>query len=124
MSSSVKESNAPLGPSNDWGGHFFMSLYSGKKLHAYDWVEAPIDRDVISRVEELAESEGQPLIIDNMPTFEWSIGNEIVRDDSGFVEEEKYEIIEESTDPEAPDTQDNDNAPDRNDDGESTLTIS
>ena len=113
-----------LGPSNEWGGHFFMSLYSGKKLHVYDWVEAPIDRDVISRVEELAEDEGQPLIIDNMPTFEWSLGNEIIGDDSGLVEEEKYEVIEEGTDTDTPDIQDNDNAPDRNDDNESTIGIS
>ena len=54
-----------------------MSLYTGKKLHSYDWVETPIDEDVISRVEELAEKENQPLIIDNMPLFEWGISDSI-----------------------------------------------
>lgn len=67
-----------LGPSNEWGGQYFMSLYTGKKLHSYDWVESPIDDDVIARVEELAEMEDQPNIIDNMPIFEWGVGNQII----------------------------------------------
>ena len=67
-----------LGPSNEWGGQYFMSLYTGKKIHSYDWVETPIDEDVISRVEELAQSEEQPVIAKNMPLFEWAIGNLII----------------------------------------------
>jgi hypothetical protein len=36
-----------LSPSNMHGGHYFMSLYSGKRLHSYEWDELPIDDDVI-----------------------------------------------------------------------------
>ena len=39
-----------LGPSNEWGGHFFMSIYTGKRLHAYSWKELQIDDEVIKRV--------------------------------------------------------------------------
>jgi hypothetical protein len=36
-----------LGPSNESGGYFFMSLYTRKRLHSYHWKELPIDQDVI-----------------------------------------------------------------------------
>ena len=40
-----------LRESNDHGGFFFMSLHTGKRLHAYEWEELPIDDEVINRVE-------------------------------------------------------------------------
>ena len=61
-------------PSNNAGGFFFMSLYTGKKLHAYVWKELPIDENVIERVEYLATKEKQPYHMDNNPIFEWSPG--------------------------------------------------
>ena len=70
-----------LGPCNEWGSHSFMSLYTGKKLHAYEWTTLPIDEDVIARVEELATAESQPKIINNMPLFEWGNGNPISDED-------------------------------------------
>jgi hypothetical protein len=39
-----------MSPSNKHGGHHFMSLYTGKKLHSYEWKELPIDMEVIARV--------------------------------------------------------------------------
>ena len=66
-----------LGPSNEWGGYYFMSLYTGKRLHSYSWTELPIDQDVIDRVEDLAEEEGQPELVDGIPFFEWNIGEPI-----------------------------------------------
>ena len=36
-----------LNASNNHGGHYFMSLYSGKRIHSYEWKEVPIDDDVI-----------------------------------------------------------------------------
>ena len=85
-----------LGPSNEWGGHYFMSLYTGKKLHSYDWVETPIDDEVIARVEELAEQEGQPIITDNMPLFEWGLGKMIVDEDNEY-ENDFFSSTEEET---------------------------
>ena len=90
-----------LGPSNEWGGHYFMSLYTGKKLHSYDWIETPIDDEVISRVEELAKNEGQPLITDNMSLFEWGLGN-MIAEEAIDEDNEVFEIIEE--DPQGVDT--------------------
>ena len=46
-----------LNESNDHGGHYFMSLYTGKRLHSYQWTELPIDDDVIAQVRGLAEGE-------------------------------------------------------------------
>jgi hypothetical protein len=64
-----------LNPSNEHGGHYFMSLYSGKLLHSYEWKEFPIDEDVINRVEELASREDAPTMINGYPVFTWARRN-------------------------------------------------
>ena len=66
-----------LRPSNEWGGHFFMSLLSGKQLHAYIFEELPINSEVISRVHELADQENQPELVNKQPVFQWSNGEVI-----------------------------------------------
>ena len=38
-------------PSNQRGGYYFMSLYTGRRLHSYHWTELPIPENVIKRVE-------------------------------------------------------------------------
>ena len=60
-----------LNASNNHGGHYFMSLYSGKRIHSYEWKEVPIDDDVIARVEELAEEEEAPEMKRGYPIFTW-----------------------------------------------------
>ena len=60
-----------LAPSNEWGGHYFMSLLSGKRVHGYTWTEVPIGADVIERVHELASIEQQPELVDGTVSFEW-----------------------------------------------------
>ena len=60
-----------LNASNEHGGHYFMSLYSGKRIHSYEWKELPIDEEVIARVEELAEEEEAPEMKRGYPTFTW-----------------------------------------------------
>ena len=40
--------------SNEEGVYFFMSLYTGKRLHSYIWEEMPIDQETIDRVDQLA----------------------------------------------------------------------
>ena len=57
-----------------------MSLKTGRELHGYEWTEVPIDDSVIARVEEMAEAEGQPTMVDG-PIFEWSPGVPILDDD-------------------------------------------
>ena len=32
-----------LNYSNRWGGHLLIYLYTGNKLHSYEWEELPID---------------------------------------------------------------------------------
>ena len=61
-----------LNESNKWGGHFCMSLCIGKKLQSYEWEEFTIDDEVIEKVYELSEKEGQTPPPDNYPMFEWS----------------------------------------------------
>ena len=60
-----------LNPSNTHGGYYFMSLYSGKRIHSYHWAEVPIDDDVIERVEALAKDEEAPEMVRGYPTFIW-----------------------------------------------------
>ena len=63
--------------SNTAGGHYFMSLHSGKRIHGYKWEELPIDEHIIERVESLAEKEKQPIMHRGKPCFEWAPGVEI-----------------------------------------------
>ena len=63
--------------SNSAGGHYFMSLHSGKRIHGYHWDELPIDEHAIERVESLAAEQEQPLMHDEVPSFEWTPGDEV-----------------------------------------------
>ena len=56
-----------------------MSLHTGKRLHAYEWEELPIDDEVINRVEELAGN--QKVMTDKYPQFEWAPGFPIVNNE-------------------------------------------
>ena len=60
-------------PSNERGGYYFMSLRTGKRLHGFIWNEVPVTEEVIDRVEQLGEEDGQPLM-ENGPIFEWAPG--------------------------------------------------
>ena len=51
-----------------------MSLYSGKRLHAYKWQELPIDKDIVDRVHELATHEHQLPLVNSELLFEWAPG--------------------------------------------------
>ena len=55
-----------------------MNLYTGKRLHSYNWEETPIDNETIERVEELAKNEKAKRLTDNYPLFEWEPGVPIV----------------------------------------------
>ena len=72
-----------LRPSNSRGGHYFMSLRTGRQIHAFDWTELPVPDFVIEHVEALAEAESQPDMGDEGLVFEWSPGVRIVSDDAG-----------------------------------------
>ena len=66
-----------------------MSLRTGKRLHGFIWNEVPITDEVISRVEQLGEEDGQPMIMDE-PIFEWAPGY-IVEDN---IEQQASEIMQ------------------------------
>ena len=63
-----------LKPSNNDGGQYFMWLYTRKKVHSYIREELPIGDGVIQRVEQLAELEKQPVLVDSNHFFEWTPG--------------------------------------------------
>ena len=69
-----------LRPSNERGGFYFMSLNTGRLIHAFIWEELPIDDHVINRVVDLAEAEGAPLM-NNGPIFEWRSGIPVTADE-------------------------------------------
>ena len=54
-----------------------MSLYSGKRIHSYNWEEIPIHQDLIDRVEQLTRGGGQPFMDNNQPLLEWLPGKYI-----------------------------------------------
>jgi hypothetical protein len=50
-----------LGPSrNEQGGHWFLSLSTGKCIHRHKWTELPSPDDAINRVNTLARRQGMP----------------------------------------------------------------
>ena len=49
-----------LKQSNNEGGHYFMSLYSDKRMNGYKWDMFPIYYLTIERVEQLAEDKNIP----------------------------------------------------------------
>ena len=59
-----------LEPSNNDGGYYIMSLYTGQRVNSFQWEELPITDEVIERVEELVELEKQPVLTGGVPTFE------------------------------------------------------
>ena len=63
-----------LNESNDHVGHYFMSIYTGKRMYRYQWTKLPIDYDVIDQVRDLAEVEDAKKIADYDPIFEWTPG--------------------------------------------------
>lgn len=103
-----------LRESNEAGGHYFMSLYTGKELHSNSWDELPIDDEVIAKVDALALAEKQPLLPDSYPLFEWSPGLTI--DDIDLVEDIE-EIDGNENDEDFFEIVNNDNENEVNDDG-------
>ena len=71
-----------LRKSNRKGGHYFMSLLTGKRIHSYHWKELAISDEIVERVEHLAKQEGQPLLKDKQPFFEWQPGVEMMDGES------------------------------------------
>ena len=39
---------------NEQGGHYFLSLHSGKRINRYAWTELPMPNEVIAQVHQLA----------------------------------------------------------------------
>eukprot|EP00957_Ditylum_brightwellii_P128843 9828774-Ditylum_brightwellii.AAC.1 len=68
-----------LTESNDRGGNYFMSLYTGREIHGYLWKELIISDEVIDRVYELAQKEKRSCkLINRAPLFEWAPGIPII----------------------------------------------
>ena len=65
-----------------------MSLATGKSIHGYKWTVLPLGDEVINRVNQMAEDEGQPLVTENF-LYEWSLGDEMT------YEEEEESVNEE-----------------------------
>ena len=50
-----------LGPSgNEQGGHYFMCLRTGRRLHRFAWTPLPMPEDAITRVTALGAQQGMP----------------------------------------------------------------
>ena len=80
-----------LRQSNTGGGHYFMNVETGKRIHAHVWTELQLTKSVIAEVENIARKEKQPTIKNGNLIFEWSIGNEMEDD---FSEDDNQSIDE------------------------------
>ena len=63
-----------MNPSNEWSGHYFMSLSTGKQLYTYIWTQIIICEQLIHRVDELSKKGKDLQKIKGYPIFEWSPG--------------------------------------------------
>ena len=46
-----------LGPTgNDQGGHYFLSLHSGKRINRYAWTELLMPNEVVKQIHRLARA--------------------------------------------------------------------
>ena len=66
-----------INTSNTTVGFYFVSLYTGNRMHIYNWDELHIDHEVIIRVEDLSTDEYHTTIENRHLIFEWSLGREI-----------------------------------------------
>ena len=82
-----------LGVLNESGSHNFMSLRTGRRIKCHRWEELPITDEVIKRVEDMAQEEGQMKLIDRCPLFEWEDGME-VEDDAEMLSNNEVHIDE------------------------------
>ena len=69
-----------LQESNDFGGFYFMSLETGKRIHSNKWSQLPIREDVVKKVQHLANLENQPKMKRGELLFEWEPGLEVFDD--------------------------------------------
>ena len=63
---------------NDRGSYYFMSLETGRIIHARQWTVLYVIESMIDRVEQLASDEGINEIVDGDMLFEWNPGEPIL----------------------------------------------
>jgi hypothetical protein len=89
-----------LGPSgNEQGGHYFMSLMTGKRLLRDRWTELPMPRDAIVRVGNLGRQQNMPKTL----TFADRHGFEIP-DDADEVDDDHDSAYDPATDDDSSDS--------------------
>ena len=66
-----------LNAANEFGGYYFMSLETGKRIHSKQWDVLPISNNVIDTVNDLGNEQQQPTLKHRVPLFEWAPGIEI-----------------------------------------------
>ena len=59
------------------GTSFFISHWSGRKIHTKIWDDLPIDDEAIEQVYKLAQEQDQPIMRDGYPVFEWFPGVDV-----------------------------------------------
>ena len=59
-----------LRESNNNGGHYFMSLESGRRIHSNKWVEMPTTQVQIDRVHQIANTGGNYYWLEDLITYD------------------------------------------------------
>jgi hypothetical protein len=61
-----------LGPSgNEQGGHYFMSLATGRRIIHDRWTELPMPKEAITRVNQLGHQPKMPKTLTFADRFGW-----------------------------------------------------
>ena len=79
-------------PGNDQGGHYFLSLQTGKRINRYTWTELPMPNMVISQVNRLAiaAEKNDGIVITDMDSnilseqFMEEVNNDITTNNTGI----------------------------------------
>ena len=67
-----------LCPSNEHGGHHFMNIATGAKIHAFYWKELPISDEMVEAVNKIGRDQGIPSFNDKILRFSWKPNHPII----------------------------------------------
>ena len=78
---------------NRQGGWQFISLVTGGWIHRYQWTQLPASQDVIKRVNELVEAEGQHIVVVSNFKYKWIPGQDM-EEEYDYKNDEEDEVDE------------------------------
>jgi hypothetical protein len=96
-----------LGPSgNEQGGHWFLSLSTGKCIHHHRWTTPPAPDDAIERVNTIGRQRGMPRKLTFADRFGFELTNDADDDSADDDRDSDYDPADDDSDDDADDDHD------------------